>query len=50
MTAAVREGGFAHIGCTDHTVQLVINDSLGDEVVVDVLKSVRPPSLIPVLK
>ena len=41
ITAAVREGGFAHIGCTDHTVQLVINDSLGDETIVDVLKSVR---------
>ena len=41
ISAAVREGGFAHIGCTDHTVQPVIIDSLGDEVIVDVLKSVR---------
>jgi len=41
ITAAVREGGFAHIGCTNHTMQLVINDSLGDEAIVDVLKSVR---------
>ena len=41
ISVAVREGGFAHIGCTDHTVQLVINNSLGDEAIVDMLKSVR---------
>ena len=41
MLAATREGGFNHIGCINHTLQLVINDSLKGDAVVDLLKSAR---------
>ena len=41
ITAAVRDGGFSHIGCVDHTLQLAINDGLDNENVTGVLKSVR---------
>ena len=41
ITAAVREGGFAHIGCVDHTLQLAINDGLKEHVITELLKIVR---------
>jgi len=41
ITAAIQEGGFIHIGCVDHTLQLAINDSLKVDLVSDLLKSVR---------
>ena len=41
ITAAVRDGGFSHIGCVEHTLQLVINDGLDNENVTGVLKSIR---------
>ena len=41
ITAATREGGFHHIGCVDHTLQLAINDSLKSSEVTEILKSAR---------
>ena len=41
ITAAVQEGGFAHIGCVDHTLQLAINDGLKEHVITELLKTVR---------
>ena len=38
ITATVREGGFAHIGCVDHLLQLAINDGLKQETVTGLLK------------
>jgi len=41
ITAATREGGFCHIGCVDHTLQLVITDGLKDDTVSALLKSAK---------
>ena len=41
ITAATREGGFCHIGCIDHTLQLAISDSLKDDTVSELLKSAK---------
>ena len=41
ITAAVREGDFANIGCVDHTLQLAISDGLKVEAVMEILKIVR---------
>lgn len=41
ITAAVWEGGFAHIGCVDHTLQLYINDGLKEETITELLKTIR---------
>ena len=41
ITAAIRDGGFANIGCVDHTLQLAINDSLKVDAVADLIKTVK---------
>ena len=41
ITTAVQEGGFTHIGCVDHTLQLVINGVLKGETMTELLKTVR---------
>lgn len=40
-TAAIQDGGFANIGCIDHTLQLAINDSLKVDAVSDLIKTVK---------
>ena len=41
ITAALRDGGFANIGCVDHTLQLAINDGLKVVAVSDLIKTVK---------
>ena len=41
ISAAIRDGGFANIGCIDHTLQLTINNSFEVDVVSDLIKTVK---------
>ena len=41
ITAAIQDGGFANIGCVDHTLQLAINDSLKADAVSDLIKTAK---------
>ena len=41
IIAAIRDGGFANIGCVDHTLRLAINDSLGIDAASDLIKTVK---------